>query len=132
MLDKLLNYKAYKTVQDWLKSHHPFNSRSTWYTFLKRMMAQIIDNDTSERAASVSYSLILAVFPTVIFFFTLIPYVAFVPDLQRQIMSFFQEVLPGNTFTAFDTTIQDIISRPQGGVLSFGFFWRSIQLPAGW
>jgi membrane protein len=121
MFDKLLTNKSLLNVKAWLKSHHPFNSRSTWYTFLKRMFKQIVDNDTSERAASVSYSLILAVFPTVIFFFTLIPYITFIPDLQKQIMEFFQEVLPGNTFIVVNTTIQDIISRPQSNVLSFGF-----------
>nr|WP_246859540.1 YihY/virulence factor BrkB family protein [Spirosoma sp. KCTC 42546] len=95
------------------------------------MLAQITDNDTSERAASVSYSLILAVFPTVIFFFTLIPYITFIPDLQKQIMDFFEEVLPGNTFSMVDTTIQDIISRPQSGVLSFGFFLALYSATSG-
>lgn len=131
MFDKLLTNKSLLNVKAWLKSHHPFNSRSTWYTFLKRMFKQIVDNDTSERAASVSFSLILAVFPTVIFFFTLIPYITFVPDLQKQIMGFFQEVLPGNTFTLVNTTIQDIISRPQSNVLSFGFLLAMYSATSG-
>ena len=131
MFDKLLRYKALSGVQTWLHTNHPFNSRSTWYTFLKRMLAQIVDNNTSERAASVSYSLILAVFPTVIFFFTLIPYITFIPDLQKQIMGFFQEVLPGNTFTMVNTTIQDIISRPQSNVLSFGFLLALYSATSG-
>ena len=131
MFDKLLTNKSLLNVKAWLKSHHPFNSRSTWYTFLKRMLAQIVDNDTSERAASVSYSLILAVFPTVIFFFTLIPYITFIPDLQKQIMGFFQEVLPGNTFTIVNTTIEDIISRPQSNVLSFGFLLALYSATSG-
>lgn len=95
------------------------------------MLIQITDNDTSERAASVSYSLILAVFPTVIFFFTLIPYITFIPDLQKQIMDFFEEVLPGGTFSTVDTTIQDIISRPRSGVLSFGFFLALYSATSG-
>ncbi len=131
MVDKLLSNKSLLNAKAWLKSHHPFNSRSTWYTFLKRMLDQIINNDTSERAASVSFNLILAVFPTVIFFFTLIPYITFVPDLQKQIMGFFQEVLPGNTFTVVNTTIQDIISRPQSNVLSFGFLLALYSATSG-
>lgn len=131
MFDKLLNLEALSGVRTWMHSHHPFNSTSTWYTFLKRMIAQITDNDTSERAASVSYSLILAVFPTVIFFFTLIPYITFIPNLQEKIMLFFRRVLPGNTFTAAGTTILDIISRPQGGVLSLGFFLALYSATSG-
>lgn len=131
MFDKLLKSKVLINSQYWLRTHHPFYSRSTWYTFLKRMLAQITDNDTSERAASVSYSLILAVFPTIIFFFTLIPYITFIPDLQKRIMGFFQEVLPGNTFSTVSATIQDIISRPQSSVLSLGFFLALYSATSG-
>ena len=131
MFDKLLDNKVVRNAYAWLRSHHPFRSKSTWYTFLNRMFNQIVDNDTSERAASVSYSLILAVFPTVIFFFTLIPYITFIPDLQKRIMVFFQEVLPGNSFTVVNSTIQDIISRPQSNVLSFGFLLALYSATSG-
>ncbi|GAB2584313.1 YihY/virulence factor BrkB family protein [Spirosoma areae] len=131
MFDKLFSIHALRNVRFWLDNHHPFNSKSTWYTFLKRMLAQIADNDTSERAASVAYSLILAVFPTVIFFFTLIPYITFIPDLEEQIMGFFHRVLPGETFNSVDTTIRDIISRPQSSVLSFGFLLALYSATSG-
>ncbi|AKD55255.1 YihY/virulence factor BrkB family protein [Spirosoma radiotolerans] len=131
MFDKLMSVKALRNTRAWLHTHHPFNSRITWYTFLKKMVAQIADNNTSERAASVSYSLILAVFPTVIFFFTLIPFITFIPDLEDQIMGFFQQVLPGDTFSTVDTTIRDIINRPRSGVLSFGFLLALYSATSG-
>ena len=131
MFDKLMGLQAMRGVRVWLYDHHPFNSRNDWYTFLKNMLAKIADNDTSERAASVSYSLILAVFPTVIFFFTLIPYITFIPNLQVQIMGFFRRVLPGDTFSTVDTTIHDIISRPRSGVLSLGFLLALYSATSG-
>ncbi len=131
MFDKLLSLPAFSSTRAWLYDNRPFNSRNNWYTFLKKMGNIIVENDTSERAASVSYSLILAVFPTVIFFFTLIPYISFVPNLQGQIMGFFRRVLPGDTFSTVDTTIQDIISRPQSGVLSFGFLLALYSATSG-
>ncbi|GAB3014320.1 YihY/virulence factor BrkB family protein [Spirosoma pulveris] len=131
MYDKLMSIKMMRHIRVWLYQHHPFNSRITWYTFLKKMLDQITDNNTSERAASVSYSLILAVFPTVIFFFTLIPFVTFIPNLEDQIMGFFREVLPGNTFSSVDTTIRDIVSRPRSGVLSFGFLLALYSATSG-
>lgn len=131
MFDKLLNVKALRNARIWLQGHHPFNSRITWYTFLQKMLAQITDNNTSERAASVSYSLILAVFPTVIFFFTLIPFITFIPNLEEQIMGFFQRLLPGDTFSTIDTTIRDIINRPRSGVLSFGFLLALYSATSG-
>jgi membrane protein len=131
MLDKLLSLKPIQRTRIWLHDNHPFNSKNNWYTFLTKMGHKIADNDTSERAASVSYSLILAVFPTIIFFFTLIPYITFIPNLQQQIMGFFREVLPGGTFNTVDSTIHDIISRPQSGVLSFGFLLALYSATSG-
>ncbi|QJW89643.1 YihY/virulence factor BrkB family protein [Spirosoma taeanense] len=131
MFEKLMSFSAMSGVRTWLREHHPFDSRTTWYEFLQKMAIKIAENDTSERAASVSYSLILAVFPTVIFLFTLIPYIGFIPDLQGQIMHFFRGALPGDTFSSVDTTIQDIISRPRGGILSLGFLFALYSATSG-
>ena len=130
MFDKLMSLNALRGTRVWLRDHHPFNSRTTWYEFLKKMLDNIMANDTSERAASVSYSLILAVFPTIIFLFTLIPYIP-IDNLQGQIMGFFRRVLPGDTFSSVDTTISDIISRPRSGVLSLGFLLALYSATSG-
>ncbi|MBD2754190.1 YihY/virulence factor BrkB family protein [Spirosoma validum] len=130
MFDKIMGLQAMRGARIWLYDHHPFNSRNDWYTFLKKMFAKISDNDTTERAASVSYSLILAVFPTVIFFFTLIPYIP-ITNLEDQIMGSLQRVLPGDTFNTVNTTIRDIISRPRSGVLSLGFLLALYSATSG-
>ncbi|GAB3883893.1 YihY/virulence factor BrkB family protein [Spirosoma agri] len=130
MIEKLLSLEALRGTRVWLREHKPFNSKRSWYEFLKKMGVKITENDTSERAASVSYSLILSVFPTVIFLFTLIPYIP-VPKLEDQIMGFLTEVLPGDTFSSVETTIRDIISRPRGGVLSFGFILALYSATSG-
>lgn len=130
MFDKLMSIKALRNTRVWMHDHHPFNSKNNWYAFLKSMFTKIAENDTTERAASVSYSLILAVFPTVIFFFTLIPYIP-IHDLEDQVMGFLKEVLPGDTFSTVNTTIRDIISRPRGSVLSLGFFLALYSATSG-
>ena len=130
MFDKLMSLSALQGARVWLRDHYAFKSKVTWYDFLRKMIEKITGNDTSERAASVSYSLILAVFPTVIFLFTLIPYIP-VENLDERIMGFFQRVLPGDTFSSVDTTIRDIISRPRGGVLSFGFLLALFSATSG-
>ena len=130
MFDKLKSFDALSGTRIWLRDHHPFKSKTTWYEFLKKMTNKVTENDTSERAASVSYSLILAVFPTVIFLFTLIPYIP-IDNLDDQIMGFFKRILPGDTFSSVDTTIRDIISRPRSGVLSFGFLLALYSATSG-
>lgn len=125
-----MSFDALQGTRIWLRDHHPFKSKTTWYEFLKKMTNKITENDTSERAASVSYSLILAVFPTVIFLFTLIPYIP-VDNLQERIMSFLGRALPGDTFSSVKTTILDIITRQRGGVLSFGFLLALFSATSG-
>ncbi len=131
MFEKVMSLNALSGARVWLRDHHPFKSKTTWYEFLKKITAKIADNDTGERAASVSYSLILAVFPTVIFLFTLIPYLSFIPNLQERIMNFLGNALPGDTFSSVKTTILDIITRQRSGILSLGFLLALYSATSG-
>ncbi|RCR70909.1 YihY/virulence factor BrkB family protein [Larkinella punicea] len=120
MLEKLMRYNSVQRVIIYLQKHQAFDSRQNWFDFLKCFIPKVTDNDTSERAASVAFSLILAVFPAIIFLFTLIPMIP-IPNLEGQVMDFFSQVLPASTYETVKTTIYDIISRPRSNVLSFGF-----------
>ncbi|MEZ0540887.1 YihY/virulence factor BrkB family protein [Fibrella arboris] len=131
MFQKLMSVKALSGARVWLRTHNAFNSKNDWYSFLSRITDKLFDNDLSERAASVAYNLILAIFPTVIFLFTLIPFIKFIPDLEGQIMQFFALALPVGAFATVNTTIKDIISQPRGGVLSFGFLLALYSATSG-
>jgi membrane protein len=120
MFEKLMDFRPLTGVRTWLKTHKAFNSTQNWYNFLNKMVAKVTDNALSERASSVAFNLILAIFPFIIFLFTLIPYIP-IANLENQIMSFMGRVLPSGTFDAVGSTIRDIVSRPRGGVLSIGF-----------
>ncbi len=78
--------------------------------------------DIQSRARSISFDFFLAIFPTIIFFFTLIPYIP-VDGIQDRMLFLLQEVLPPYTFEAARTTIEDILKQPRGGLLSFGFLF---------
>lgn len=72
------------------------------------------------RAAAMSFSFFIAIFPSILFFFTLIPYIP-MRDFQITLMEILQEVLPESAFDTIQTTLVDIISRPRSGLLSLGF-----------
>jgi membrane protein len=74
----------------------------------------------SIRANSISYSFIIAFVPAVLFLFTLIPYIP-VPDLENNIMDTLEEVIPHEAFVVLRSTIQDIVSNQQTGLLSISF-----------
>jgi membrane protein len=72
------------------------------------------------RAQSLAFSFFLALFPAIIFLFSLIPYVP-IQDFQDQLLDLIRNVLPTNAFEATRTTIEDIIKHQRGGLLSVGF-----------
>ena len=121
MLEKLMSLSALSGVRVWLLDHRPFDSKViTWYEFIKKMIDKVSGNDLGERSAAVSFNLLLAVFPAVIFLFTLIPYIP-ITNIEGEIMGLLRRAIPAGTYEAVDSTIRDIISRERGGVLSFGF-----------
>lgn len=74
----------------------------------------------SIRANSISYSFIIAFVPAVLFLFTLIPYIPIV-GLEDGLMLTLQEVIPKEAFILLRSTIEDIITNQQTGLLSISF-----------
>jgi len=80
----------------------------------------IVDGAISTRASAIAFNFILAIFPAIIFVFTLIPYIP-IANFQEQLLKLLQSILPHDAFVAIQGTIEDIITQPRGGLLSFGF-----------
>jgi membrane protein len=72
------------------------------------------------RAAAIAFSFFLAVFPMIIVFFSLIPFVP-ITDLQASIIEFVDSFVPRGTNQFIHNTIEDIVSRPRSGLLSVTF-----------
>jgi membrane protein len=70
------------------------------------------------RSNSLTYSFMMAFFPAVIFFFTLIPYIPII-GLKDNILITLHEMIPQEAFLAIQATIEDIITRAHGELLSF-------------
>ncbi len=80
----------------------------------------IVDGAISTRASAIAFNFILAIFPAIIFVFTLIPYIP-IEHFQQQLLILLQSILPQNAFVAIRGTIENIVTQPRGGLLSFGF-----------
>ena len=72
------------------------------------------------RASSLAFNFFLAFFPTLIVFFTLIPYIP-ISGFQETLMEILSNILPPSTNTATFNTLEDIINNQRGGLLSIGF-----------
>ena len=72
------------------------------------------------RAAALSFNFFMAIFPAIIFFFSLIPYIP-IANFQDSLINLLQDFIPEKAFEAVEGTLIDIILRPRGNLLSIGF-----------
>jgi membrane protein len=72
------------------------------------------------RASALSFKFFLALFPAIIFFFTLIPYIP-VEGFQETLLNMLRNILPHDPYVVVIETLEDIITREHGGLLSLGF-----------
>lgn len=82
----------------------------------------LTESEVQSRARSIAFSFFLALFPAIIFLFTLIPYVP-IAGFQEQLLRLIQKLMPPNTYEASRVTIEDIITHQRSGLLSFGFLF---------
>ena len=73
---------------------------------------------TIDRAAGVAFNFFVALFPLVLFFFTLIPYIP-IPHLYERVMMALDDFLvPSGTMDYVKETIDGIMNQPHDGLLS--------------
>ncbi len=80
----------------------------------------LMEGAITTRASSLAFNFFLAFFPSIIVFFTLIPYIP-IEGLQETLMELLSTVLPPSTNEITFATLDDIINNPRGGLLSVGF-----------
>ena len=73
------------------------------------------------RAAAIAFSFFLAIFPIILVFFTLIPFIP-INNFQEALMAFINNIVPNSAESTINSTLIDIIERPRGGLLSLTFF----------
>lgn len=92
------------------------------YEALKEYNQSQRKQDIYGRSKALAYNYTLAIFPSIIFIFTLIPYLPFEQYVSvEEVLIFLESSLPAEVWDFIGQTIEDIISRQRGGLLSFGF-----------
>ncbi len=85
-------------------------------------ITRLNEGELQTRARSLAFSFFLALFPAIIFIFTLIPYIP-IASFPERLLLLIRDFLPANTFDSARETIEDIILHQRGGLLSFGFLF---------
>jgi len=122
----ILQWNPGMLVINWLKKvRFEKYENVSLYKIIKIFLRNLLNDDILDRANGVAFNFILAIFPAVIFLFTLIPYVTvYFPEINTEsIMEFMGQQIPQSMFEVVSTTVHDIISNQRGGLLSLGFLF---------
>jgi len=95
------------------------------YNVMVFFWRSIVDGSLTNRASAVTFSFFMALFPAIIFLFSLIPYIP-IDNFQTELFLLIKDMVPATAFLAIEETVQNIITQPRGDLLSLGFFMALI------
>lgn len=95
------------------------------YNVMVFFWRSIVDGALTTRASAISFSFFMALFPAIIFLFTLIPYIP-ITNFQNELFLLIQDMVPESAFKAIEETVKDILTQQRGDLLSLGFFMALI------
>lgn len=113
---KIRNFKAKaKNV-----SMPGFDGVPIYYVF-KFFISGAKNGYLATRASAIAFNFALAIFPTMLFIFTLIPFIP-VKNLQIELLELIKNFLPQNASQYFESTLISVVTVKKIGVFSFGAF----------
>ena len=117
----LLRLKSYASFIEWTKrAIIPGFGSLPLYTVFAFFFQEIARESILNKASSLAYNFMLAIFPGILFVFTLIPYIP-VNNFQQKLLDLIQVALPHNAYEVLETTLEDIVNKQNSGLLSVGF-----------
>ncbi|MBL7882784.1 MAG: YihY/virulence factor BrkB family protein, partial [Bacteroidia bacterium] len=120
-IKRIINFSpAYRLLKASRKIILPGFDGLSFYIVSKFFFHGLKNGSLNMRASSLAFNFFLAIFPTIIFLFTLIPYIP-IENFDDYLFNLLQSILPQSAFEATEDTIADIIQKQRGGLLSFGF-----------
>jgi membrane protein len=111
---------AYNAIKASKKLVLPGFEGLSFYIVSKFFFQGLKNGSLNMRATSLAFTFFLAIFPSIIFLFTLIPYIP-IDNFQGYLFNLLQQLMPEAAFETVEDTIIDIIKKPRSGLLSFGF-----------
>ena len=117
--------RPYRQFILFLKKYNLNQGRANLYDVVDVLIGELKLDSVTKRASYMAFNFTLSMFPTVIFLFTLIPYIP-IPDLNVSILNFLQDFMPQEMYAATASTIEDIVNIPRGGLLSVNFLFALV------
>src|SRR6202012_3848694 len=97
----LLRVKYYRSFTGWTKSVVlPGFGNLSLYEVVVNLLNELLEGSILNKASSLAYNFMLALFPATIFLFTLIPYIP-VNNFQAKLLEILYSIMPINAYLAF-------------------------------
>lgn len=113
--------KQIRIVLGWSKKYSlPGFSGVPIYNMVRFIYLEMINDNISTRSMAVAYSVFIAIFPFMIFLFTLLPYLPFTADYLAIIETYVNNFLPTNAADYLLEIIRGLATRERGGLQSVG------------
>ena len=115
----LVHHSLVVKVQEFLREISPWGVEGmNLYDVLRFFVTGLINGSVSIRSAAISFRLLVAVFPAIILLLSILPYT---PLKAEDIIDVLRIFFPGDTVTLFEQTVEDLLDKTQGTLLSIGF-----------
>jgi membrane protein len=109
-------------VLEWSKTHSlPGLKRIPIYVLITFILEEVRRDAIVTRANSMAFSFFLAIFPSIIFLVTLLPYLPYGDNFFDTLQESIREVIPGESGIWVFQTIQDLLRTERRNLLSVGF-----------
>lgn len=137
MKEKILHFITETFIYKWivflLKKVKLKKGGISLYTIVKIFIEKVTKDELLERAEAVTFNFTLAIFPAIIFLFTLTPFIhEWIPGVSNEkILEFLGGMMPESMYSVVSSTVHDIISIPRGGLLTFGVLFSLILATNG-
>jgi membrane protein len=134
-MSKFLQFPVVKSIVEFLRAIKlPGFYGFSVYDLLEMYSIGIVKGTLTSRAASISYSFFMALFPFLLFILNLIPFVDMIPfihieNFDETFLNYIGMLIPSETQDFFAQIFDDIKNKPRGGLLS-SVFLLSIFLSA--
>ena len=116
----LLNFNCYRNFVKWTKTVVlPGFGTLSIYEVVEALMFEVTEDYLLNKASSLAFNFMLALFPAIIFLFTLISYIPI--NFREALLRLLESILPHNAYMALQATIEDIFKNQNGSLLSLGF-----------
>ena len=115
----LLQQSVVIKLQSFLRELSPWGVEGmNLYDVLRFFVKGLVNGSVSIRSAAISFRLLVAVFPAIILLLSILPYT---PLRAEDVIDMLRIFFPGETVVIFEQTVEDLLDKTQGTLMSITF-----------